>query len=115
VLFGFFDPVLLGLRSEFDDVAEVDLTLSHYSRVHPAPSRVKLLRDTDEFSVDERRPDRLAGVCEGSDLENDIVAESQLRSWGYQVPIDSFDGHVFSGGPDTDRMTFRLKRSDSFQ
>ena len=76
---------------------------------------MKLLRDADEFSVDERRLDRLAGVCERRDLEKNVVAESQLRPGDNQIPIDTLDGHVLAGGSDIDRVTFRLERTDPFQ
>src|SRR5450759_14703 len=107
--------VLFGRRVNFDGVAEMDLTLAQHSRVHSAPSRVKLVRDADEFSVDERRLDRLAGVCERYNLEKDAIAESQLRLRDDQIPIDSFHGHVLACGSDVDRMTFRLERADPFQ
>ncbi len=112
---GDLTPVLFCRWGDLDGVAEAYLTLGQHPRVNSAPSRVKLLRDADEFSVDERRLYRLAWVCERRDLEKDAVAESQLHPGDDKVPIDSLHGHILAGGPDIYRVTFRLERADPFQ
>jgi hypothetical protein len=73
---------------------------------------MKLLRDADEFSVDERAFDCFAGVGERGDLEQDLVAKPELRTGNSQTPVDPFQSHVFSDRPDIDRMTFSLERTD---
>jgi hypothetical protein len=93
----------------FDAISGVDLTLSQHPRVDSGPSRIKLLRDAGESSVDERAFDRFAGVGEGSDFEQHFIAEPKLRPRNGQTPIDPLQGHVLSSGPDADRMTFNLQ------
>jgi hypothetical protein len=70
---------------------------------------MKLLRDADEFSVDERRLYRLAWVGKGRNLEQNLVSKSQPDSWNNQIPIDSLNGHVFAGGSRLDRVPFPLE------
>jgi hypothetical protein len=41
---------------------------------------MKLLRNPDELSVDERPLYRLAGVREGSDFEKNLIPDSETRS-----------------------------------
>jgi len=76
---------------------------------------VKLLRDADEFSVDERPPDRLARIRKGIDFENNPITDLETHSRDDQVPIDAFDGDVLPDGSDVDRMSFRLKGMDPLQ
>jgi hypothetical protein len=106
-------PRLFRSRNHLDGVSEADLTFSEHPRVDSAPSRMKLLRDSDEFSVDERAFDCFAGVGERGDLEQDLVAKPELRTGNSQTPIDPFQSHVFSDCPDIDGMTFGLERTDS--
>jgi hypothetical protein len=41
---------------------------------------MELLRDPDEFSIDERRADRLAGIRKGSNFEQNLIPETKTRS-----------------------------------
>jgi len=70
------------------------------------------LRNPDEFSVDERRADRLAGIRKGSDFEENLIPETKTCSRDDQVPIDAFDGDVLSDSSDIDRVSFCLKGMD---
>jgi hypothetical protein len=73
---------------------------------------MELLRDPDEFSIDERRADRLAGIRKGSNFEQNLIPETKTRSWDDQVPIDAFDRDVLSDSSDVNRVSFCLKGTD---
>jgi len=109
------NPSLCGSRFEFYRVAKVDLTLREDARVNAAPSGVELLRDADEFSVDERPLDGFARIGKGIDFENDLIPDLETHSRGYQVPIDAFDRDVLSDGSDFDRVSFGLEGMDPLQ
>jgi hypothetical protein len=69
---------------------------------------MKPLGDADEFSVDERRFYRLAGIREGSDFEQNLSPEPKTHPRNDQVPIDALDGDVLSDSSDVDRVSFGL-------
>jgi hypothetical protein len=73
------------------------------------------MRDSNESAVCERVPDRFAGAGERGDFQEYFGAEAKLRTGHHQLPIDSFDGHVFAGRPNVDRMPFRLQGTDPFE
>jgi hypothetical protein len=76
---------------------------------------MKLLRNPDELSVDERPLYRLARVREGSDFEKYLIPDSETGSRDDEVPIDAFDRDVFSDSSDVNRVSFHLKGTDPFQ
>jgi hypothetical protein len=76
---------------------------------------MKLLCDADKLSVDERRLYRLAGVGKGRNLEKNLVSESHTDSRNHQIPIDAFDGDVFSDGSDVNRVSLYLKGMDPLE
>jgi len=69
---------------------------------------MKPLRDADEFSVDERRFYRLAGIREGSDFEQNLSPEPKTHPRNDQIPIDALDGDVLSDSSDVDWVSFGL-------
>jgi len=73
------------------------------------------LRDPDEFSVYERALDGFAGIGERRDFDYDLLAEANACAWDGQIPIDAFYRHVFSNGPDVNRVTLCLQRTDPFE
>jgi len=73
------------------------------------------LRDADEFSADERALDSFTGIGERRYFDYDLVAEADARAWDGQAPINAFYRHVFSNGPDIDRVTLCLQRTDPLQ
>jgi hypothetical protein len=76
---------------------------------------VELLRDPNEFAVDERLTDCLARAREVGYLEQDLIAEANPRSRNDQIPIDPCNGYVLARGSHIDRVSLTLKGTNSFQ
>jgi len=76
---------------------------------------MKLMGDPDEFAVNERPFDGLAGIGEGRYFEHNFVANPQADAGDYDVPIEPFYGDILSSRTDVDGMPFLLECVDPFQ
>jgi hypothetical protein len=73
------------------------------------------MRDPNESAVDKGVSDRFTRVGEGTHLEEDLLTKLNARSGHDQIPIDSFQRHVFPCRPNINGMALGLKPLDPFQ
>ena len=104
-----FEVLSVG-RNDFHAISGPDPALSEDSRVHPAPPWVKLLGDSNEMSIEKRRPNGLAWLGERRDFQQHRVPDSYLRPRHDEIPVDTADGDVLSCCTDVDGVAFCSQR-----
>jgi hypothetical protein len=93
----------------------MNLALRDHPGANSAPAGMKYLGDPRKFPVNKWSADCLARRRERRDFEDDFGPDPKADSWHDQIPIEPFNGQVFSSSADVDWVPLSLKGANALE